>query len=184
VKLLVFAIVLACVRPVAAEHVFLREADAGHAMWPKSVTTARKTLTLSESEREALGKLIGWKVTAADYPYLEVRDERGLLGVIFLLDVLGQAQPITFAVAVGTDATVHDVRVMVYRESHGDEIEHKRFHKQFYGKTLMDPLALGKDIDAISGATISSRSETFAVKKSLALYDVLRRRGERMTRTP
>jgi Na+-translocating ferredoxin:NAD+ oxidoreductase RnfG subunit len=101
-----------------------------------------------------------------------------------LLDVIGQAQPITFAVAVGTDGTVHDVRVMVYRESHGDEIEHKRFHRQFYGKTLIDPIALGKDIDAISGATISSRSETVAVKKSLALYDVLRRRGERMTRTP
>jgi Na+-translocating ferredoxin:NAD+ oxidoreductase RnfG subunit len=62
---------------------------------------------------------------------------------------------------------------MVYREPHGDEIEDHRFRKQFIGKTLGDPITLGKDVDAITGATISSRSEAFAVKKVLALFAVL-----------
>jgi hypothetical protein len=36
---------------------------------------------------------------------------------------------------------------------------------------------LGKDIDAISGATISSRSASYAARKALALFEVLRSRS-------
>ena len=65
---------------------------------------------------------------------------------------------------------------MVYREPHGDEIRERRFRAQFAGKKLQDPLVVGKDIDAISGATISSSSAAYAARKGLALADLLRRR--------
>jgi Na+-translocating ferredoxin:NAD+ oxidoreductase RnfG subunit len=42
---------------------------------------------------------------------------------------------------------------------------------QFTGKGSSDPIALNKDIRAISGATISSDATCFAVKKVLALYE-------------
>ena len=37
--------------------------------------------------------------------------------------------------------------------------------------TVNSPLTVGKDIVGISGATISSRSATFTVKKALVMYD-------------
>jgi Na+-translocating ferredoxin:NAD+ oxidoreductase RnfG subunit len=47
--------------------------------------------------------------------------------------------------------------------------------RQFTGKTLAAPLKLGRDIDSISGASLSSRSTAYAVKKALALVDVVYR---------
>ncbi len=182
VVVLLLAMVMA--RPAAADHVYLREADAPRAMYPASTTSTRKMLELSDAEVDVLGKTLGRHIDAKSYPYLEVRADHDILGTIFLLDVIGQAQPITFAVAVSKDGVVQDVRVMIYRESHGDEIEDRRFRKQFVSKTLKDPITLGKDIDAITGATISSRSEAFAVRKSLALSEFLRRHDDRTSRAP
>jgi Na+-translocating ferredoxin:NAD+ oxidoreductase RnfG subunit len=164
------------VREAAADHVFLREADAPHVMFPQSTGATREALELTDAEREVLGKLIGWRIEGKTYRYGVVSADQAVLGTIFLLDMIGQSQPISFAVAIGADGTVHDVRVMTYRETHGEEIEDRRFRKQFVGRTLKDPIALGKDVDAISGATISSRSETLAVKKALGLFEIMKQR--------
>lgn len=177
--LLIVAVVALGAGPAAADKTYLHEADAAGAMFPAAKAATRKQLELSKPEVEALGKALGWHVDGTRYPYLELTANGLVLGWIFLLDVIGQAQPITFAVAVACDGRVRDVRVMVYRETHGDEIEDARFRKQFVGKSLKDPIVLGKDIDAITGATISSRAETVAVRKTLALTDLLRNQCQR-----
>lgn len=183
-ELIIVCAVIGTASVVAADHVFLHEADAPHEMFPSSTRATRKALELSDAELDGVGKMLGRRIEGKSYPYLDVGDDRESIGSIFLLDVIGQSQPITFAVAVGKDGTVQDVRVMVYREPHGDEIEDHRFRKQFVGKTFKDPITLGKDVDAITGATISSRSEAFAVKKSLALFSVLHHRLARTSSAP
>jgi Na+-translocating ferredoxin:NAD+ oxidoreductase RnfG subunit len=177
VKLVAMLAILLSPQLAAADHTYLREADAAHVMFPTSTAATRATLELSDSEVAVLDKSLGRHVVGKTYPYLDVVAADKHLGVIFLLDVIGQAEPITFAVAITSGGVVQDVRVMVYREPHGAEIEDSRFHKQFVGKALKDPITLGKDVDAISGATISSRSEAFAVKKSLGLADLMRHRA-------
>ena len=178
-KTLWTAALLAVAAPALADQRFLRESEAPRALFGDHVTSARKTLELSPPEVAELSRILERKVEIRSYPYLEVRPETGgdqILGVIFLLDVIGQSQPITFAVGVKPDGTLQDVQVMVYREPHGDEIRERRFRAQFAGKKLQDPLVVGKDIDAISGATISSSSAAYAARKGLALADLLRRR--------
>ena len=134
-------------------------------------------LHLSDAELAALSQTLGRRVETRDYPYLEVQSAAGAAGDIFILDVTGQSLPITFAIGVTPDGALKDVQVMVYREPHGDEIEEQRFRRQFAGKRLKDPIALGKDIDAISGATISSASAAYAARKGLALADLLHKRA-------
>ena len=176
-RLVVLAIVGAAVT-AAADRVYVKESEVPAVMFGSGARAAKKTLELTDDQLAALGKALGRKVEARSYPYLAVEDARGApLGVIFLLDVIGQSLPITFAVAVAPDGAIRDLQVLVYRESHGDEITDKRFRRQFTGKRASDPIALGKDIDAISGATISSRSATFAARKSLRLAELLRGRG-------
>ena len=155
-----------------ADRVYVKEADLPRLAFPDAKSSARRTLELSDDQLAALGKILDRKITAKSYPYLAVEGDRGTLGVVFLLDVIGQTQPITFAVAIA-DGAIRDLEVMVYREPHGEEITDKRFRKQFVGKRVDDPIALGKDIDAITGATISSRSATFAARKALALAHLL-----------
>jgi FMN-binding domain len=176
------AALLSVAMPAFADQLFLRESDAARAIFGEHVTSLRKTLELSPAELAELSRILERKVEVRRYPYLEVRREGGadpkpLLGEIFLLDVIGQSQPVTFAVGVKEDGTLQDVQVMVYREPHGDEIREKRFRAQFAGKKLQDPLVVGKDIDAISGATISSNSAAYAARKGLVLADLLRRRS-------
>jgi len=175
-------VLLAVALPAFADQSFLRESEAPRAIFGDHVTAVRKTLELSPPEMAELSRVLERKVAVGSYPYLEVRQEsaagdpKPALGEIFLMDVIGQSLPITFAVGVKQDGTLQDVQVMVYREPHGDEIRERRFRAQFTGKKLRDPLVVGKDIDAISGATISSNSAAYAARKGLALADLLRRR--------
>ena len=176
----VLAALAAIAAPAFADQLFLRESETPRALFGEHVTSVRKTLELSPPEVAELSRVLERKVEVRSYPYLEVRpegDQKSILGEIFLLDVIGQSLPITFAVGVKQDGTLQDLQVMVYREPHGDEIRERRFRAQFAGKKLQDPLVVGKDIDAISGATISSASAAYAARKGLALADLLRRRS-------
>ena len=49
----------------------------------------------------------------------------------------------------------------------GNKIEDESFRNQFIGKTVTDPIALGKDIQGITGATVSSHGVIHAVQKDL-----------------
>src|SRR5262249_20930395 len=49
-RTVVLLLVMAMARPAAAEHVYLREADAPRAMYPASTTSTRKILELSDAE--------------------------------------------------------------------------------------------------------------------------------------
>jgi Na+-translocating ferredoxin:NAD+ oxidoreductase RnfG subunit len=173
--LLVVALAVAGGSLALADRVYLKDSEVPKAMFASSGRATKQTLALSDDQLAALGKALGRKIEARSYPYFAIEDARGApLGVIFVLDVIGQSLPITFAIAVAPDGAIHDLQVLVYRESHGDEITDRRFRRQFAGKRASDPIVLGKDIDAISGATISSRSATFAARKGLRLAELLR----------
>lgn len=174
--LLAPGIVMIVPSPVRGEQVYLTKADAPRAIFPEGTASARKTLDLSDAEVAALSKALGRRVEARRYQYVEVKSEKGTAGIILILDVIGESQPITFAVGVSPDGALQDIQVMVYREPQGEAIQERRFRRQFVGKRAKDPITLDKDIDAISGATISSRSATFAARKGLLLAEVLRSR--------
>jgi hypothetical protein len=59
---------------------------------------------------------------------------------------------------------------MSYQEKRGRPIARLSFLRQYRGKTSKSRLKVGKDITGVSGATISSISATFAVKKAIVLY--------------
>jgi Na+-translocating ferredoxin:NAD+ oxidoreductase subunit G len=160
-----------------ADHVYLSEADAPRAMFSDSTGVEAHELDLGDAELKALEKLLGKRVEVRQYRYLDVHKGDALQGRIFFLDVVGQSKLIGFGVAVTPDGALKDVEVMVYRETQGDQIHEARFRRQFAGKRLEDPIALGKDIDAVSGATISSRSAAYAGRKALALEEILRARS-------
>jgi Na+-translocating ferredoxin:NAD+ oxidoreductase RnfG subunit len=82
----------------------------------------------------------------------------------------GKWGPVHYIVALDLAGKVTDMAVMSYVEQRGRPISTKRFLSQFIGKTSKSALSVGKDVDAVSGATISSRATAFAVKKVIALY--------------
>jgi Na+-translocating ferredoxin:NAD+ oxidoreductase RnfG subunit len=85
----------------------------------------------------------------------------------------GKWGPVKYIVAMDLAGKVKDLAVMSYLEQRGRPISTRRFLGQFIGKTGESQITVGKDVDAISGATISSRATAFAVKKVIALYEAV-----------
>ncbi|MBT8302923.1 MAG: FMN-binding protein [Bacteroidia bacterium] len=73
--------------------------------------------------------------------------------------------------------TITKSQVLIYREEYGGEIGSKRWLKQFIGKKEGEELIHGKDIVAISGATISTTSMTSAINDLLKSLAVIKSKG-------
>ncbi len=93
-------------------------------------------------------------------------------GVATVVAEPGKWGPVTFIIAMDPKGTVRTVKVLSYEEKRGRPIARSSFLNQFKGKSSDDPVKVGQDISGISGATISSRSAAFAVRKAIAMYDV------------
>lgn len=73
---------------------------------------------------------------------------------VWILEEIGKSKPITAGFIV-ENGQIQDVRILIYRESHGGEVRHDFFTNQFSGATLDSDLDLTQSIDGISGATLS-----------------------------
>jgi Na+-translocating ferredoxin:NAD+ oxidoreductase RnfG subunit len=83
--------------------------------------------------------------------------------------VSGRSGPFTILVVVDTELTVHRVAILSYPWDRGRDVQSPKFTNQFAGKGPGDPLRMGKDIDAMTGATISSRAVTDGVRHALGV---------------
>ena len=81
----------------------------------------------------------------------------------------GYGGPIDMLVGIDEQGKVSGVKILNQRETPGlgAGISKPAFLKQFIGKTKNDPLVPKNDIDAITGATISSRAVCLGVKNAL-----------------
>jgi len=70
--------------------------------------------------------------------------------------------------------TVSKIRVYNYQATHGHEVGGKGWLKQFIGYNGDEKLEYGKNIDSISGATISANAITYNVQESYRYLDLLR----------
>lgn len=95
------------------------------------------------------------------------------IGVAVIEIQPGKWGPVKFIIALDMEGKVQNLAVMSFVEKRGRPIARRSFLKQFLGKGRKDPIKIRKDIRAITGATISSRSVTFTVRKVIALYEEL-----------
>ena len=71
---------------------------------------------------------------------------------------------VTVLVGVSTDGTITGVQILECTDSLGSPILAPEFAQQFVGKKAGTPLEIGTNIDAVSGATLSSAAATALVK--------------------
>lgn len=153
--------------------VYLTREDALQRLIPQADYFKEELVHLTPSQREEVQRLLGKRIPEPSFTFWVAQKSGSPTGYAIILDVIGKEQPITFMVGVSPEGTVLGVEVLIYRESQGSEIRSAGFMKQFVNKTLNAPLRLGRDIHSISGATLSSRSTAYAVKKALALIQVV-----------
>ncbi|MBI3621148.1 MAG: FAD:protein FMN transferase [Nitrospirae bacterium] len=153
--------------------VYATPEEALKRLLPDADTVREESVTLTDQQKQAVEQLIDTRIKEERYTVWHASRDGGSIGTAVQVEVTGKERPITFLIAVSPERAVLGIEVLIYRESQGHEIRSGRFMKQFAGKTLAAPLKLGKDIDAISGATLSSRATTYAAKKALGLVQVI-----------
>ena len=87
----------------------------------------------------------------------------------------GYGGPLVFAVGIDINGKVTGISIIDNKETPGlgQNVEKREFQKQFKGKETGEPLEVGKDIDALTGATISSKAITLGVKEALQAMEIL-----------
>ncbi len=101
--------------------------------------------------------------------FLAIEGPLGTVGYIAKQRVTTRSGSFTVKVVMDNNYRVKDVKAMEYSAQRGDEVCYPSFSQQFEGKTPDVPIRVGKDIDAVSGATISSRAMADGVRRIVRL---------------
>jgi hypothetical protein len=95
---------------------------------------------------------------------------------LFIDRVVGKHDFITYAVAISSTGQVQGLEIMEYRETYGHQVRNASWRQEFVGKDKTALLKVGKDIDAISGATLSAVHVTAGIRRMIQTYEVTRQR--------
>ena len=104
-----------------------------------------------------------------------IKYEGKVEGYILSTRAMGRFEFFDYSVIFSNQFTILAIMVTVYRSTHGAAICQKRWLEQFKGYSGGD-LALGQDIDAVSGATFSASSLVKDIQRSRQLMLSLRDR--------
>ncbi len=92
-------------------------------------------------------------------------DSDSLYGIGVLDNVIGKSMPITFLVVFNLEGLIIHSEIIKYREPYGGEVSSRNWLRQFYTKYNNSSFKVGKEIDGISGATISVNSVSRGIHK-------------------
>lgn len=127
-----------------------------------------KSLWLDKSLQQKINKILNH-----NYPKLRLRYKRFISDELqqtsWFLDEIGKEKPISFGISIINDR-VDLIRVIKFRESRGGEIQMQAFEQQFNQAGLNDELFLDKNIDGISGATMSVNAMKKITRVALMLH--------------
>lgn len=92
--------------------------------------------------------------------------------IVFILDQIGKVKPITSAWHF-KDNKIVDVEVLVYRESRGGEVRNRFFTQLFHDIGLNKKDHLNREVDGITGATLSVWAMQRMCKQALMMGQYL-----------
>ena len=122
-------------------------------------------------QAQRIEQRLGRRLPKREYTFYVATSGGKVDGYALFDEEKGQHEPISFATFFDAEAKVTRVEIVAYREPYGDGIRAERFRRQFVGKGARAGFAPDRDIDAISGATISSRSMCAGVQRASVLLE-------------
>jgi hypothetical protein len=140
-------------------------AQAQALMFPGATLTPDER-TLSDAQVAAIQRQSGVNVLSRT-----LHAWRASTGGWFIADqVVGKHEFITIGLGLDANGAVRDLEILDYRESYGYQVRDAAWRAQFTGVRPGAPLRLGQEIRNISGASLSSRHITDAVRRLLTTY--------------
>ena len=106
--------------------------------------------------------------------YWNISNNDTTIAYALMDNVLGKSMPITFLVILNNEGNILASEVIKYREAYGDEVGNKNWLAQFTHCNNTADFKVGKNIDGISGATISVNSLTKGIQKIAILFPLIK----------
>jgi Na+-transporting NADH:ubiquinone oxidoreductase subunit NqrC len=161
----------ACAPAFATQYLNLEQAQK--LMFADATGFREQNVALTLPQMQQVEKLAGLPARSVNWRVFGAYKGDALLGYLVLDDVIGKFELISYAVGLNPDATIRQVEILAYRESHGGEIRTPAWRRQFVGKTAAAGLAIGDGIANISGATLSCTHLTDGVRRIAAIGQVV-----------
>lgn len=139
----------------------------------KNIRIEYEKIKIERNVKNEIEKKVGQKFFSDEIYFYKIFDDQNILGFALLDNVYGKSLPITFIVIFDMNGKILCSEIIKYREPYGGAVQSKEWNSQFKGKDEHSEFIVGKDINSISGATISVNSVTKGVKKLTLLVKSL-----------
>jgi Leucine-rich repeat (LRR) protein len=140
---------------------------------PQISKLTKKSITLSENEKKEINKFLKISDTPEKMTFINIKSKSGdlLLSITFIERYLSEFnQYHTIGVVINNDGIVHDASVIGAADQYSLMLATKSFTGQFPGRNLENS-KFQKDINGITGATVSAKVFTDAIRISLKIFE-------------
>jgi len=153
---------------IAAKYLSIDQAR--EQIFPFADEYVTKPLQLTSGQIEEIDRLSGTTGRGAQPLVWQAMAKRKQIGWLFLDQVIGKHELITYALGMNIDGSVRQFQIIEYLETYGSQVRYPNWRDQFVGKTVKNPLRIESDIENISGATLSARHLTDRIRRLLFLH--------------
>ncbi|MES2296532.1 MAG: FMN-binding protein [Pseudomonadota bacterium] len=160
----------ACAPAFATQYLSVEQAQ--RLMFPDASAFREQDVALTSAQMKQVETVAGLAARSVHWRVFSAYKGEAAIGYMIVDDVIGKFELISYAVGVNLDATVRQVEILAYRESHGGEIRNPAWRKQFVGKRAQSGVVIGDGIANISGATLSCTHVTDGVRRIAAIAQV------------
>ncbi len=155
---------------LAQDHNLLTKKEAKFVSGIFQEGSSAEAIILPDQDNAFAGSLM-----AGDRAFL-LRHEDLVLGYLLSTRAMGRFEYFDYLLAFAPDFSVLGLTITVYRSSHGAAICQKKWLSQFEDYAG-EELILGKEIDAVAGATISATALVKDMKRCYQLMISLKEEG-------
>jgi len=109
--------------------------------------------------------------------FSSISNNNSIIGYALIDKANSKTYDFDYLVILNPKLEIINIKILIYREEHGNEISSKRWLKQFFGLSSKNKAILQGNINGISGATISVRSMTTEMNNVLLDLNLLEKKN-------
>lgn len=146
--------------------------DAMQSAFGETSVVTKKNYLLTKAQATQVTKTAKLKLTTKIYRVYTaaVNDEPVGYGVLITRKVRQKDASVLYMMTPGGSITA--VEIIAFNEP-PEYMPQNTYLEQFKGKDVNDTLHVGKDVPAVSGATLSARNVTDGARLALAIFDTV-----------
>jgi electron transport complex protein RnfG len=169
----ILAIVMVLVSSVCFAKTITRE-EALKSAFPGTEIHS-EVLFLTEAEKKEAEKASGASITTLLVARSDLTQNGKAAGRAYLDTHVVRTKKESLLVMLNPDGSLKRVEVVAFLEP-PEYMPSDRWYRQFDGKALNENLKLDRDIRAVTGATLTARATTEAVRRVMAIDAIVQRR--------